>query len=205
MVCEADRLIAATERTQGYTGWETITWGFKLLTPHALLPSKPIYPAANYLAHIAGDTAARNDETQWAYGEFANFYNAFGLAGVILGSIIMFAGFYYWLTLFFGNPKWASRPTAASLGLIFVIGTYQHSIVENSISSVIASLTGPVILASMCYLSHWMAAIFPAIRQRIGFRPGNRHPLHTRRLSRPVFSERTTMDTLPGGKGGNGI
>jgi hypothetical protein len=205
MVCEADRLIAATERTEGYTGWETITWGFKLLTPHALLPNKPIYGANNYLAHIAGDAAMRNDETQWAYGVFANFYNAFGLVGVLLGSSVLFASFYCWLTLFFGNPKWSSHPTAAGLGLILILGSYQHSLVENSVSNVIASLATPVMLAVMCFLGKWTAAIFPAISQRLGIRRRNRFPLHPGRLSRPVLSERTVMNTFPAGKDGRRI
>jgi hypothetical protein len=205
MVCEADRLISATERTDSFTGWETITWGFKLLTPHALLPSKPIYPANNYLAHIAGDAAIRNDETQWAYGVFANLYNAFGLTGVLLGSIITFGCFYYWLSLFFGNPHWTAAPTAGSLGLIFLIASYQHALVEDSVSSVIASLTGPVILAFMCYLAHWTAGMFPAIRQPIGVRRGNRFSPPLRRPSRPPFDGRAPMNPFPGPKGGPGI
>ena len=55
MVGEADHLIAATERQQTFTGWETITWGFKLATPSFLYPNKPIFEAGNYLAHIVGE------------------------------------------------------------------------------------------------------------------------------------------------------
>jgi hypothetical protein len=68
MVGEADRLIAATERQRAYTGWETITWGFKLATPSFLYPKKPIFEAGNYLGHIVGEVGSSDSVTQLSYG-----------------------------------------------------------------------------------------------------------------------------------------
>ena len=73
MVGEADRLIYATEQQQAFTGWETITWGFKLLMPSFLYPGKPIFEAANYLSHIAGESnpcGYHDTGVLWSDGQF---------------------------------------------------------------------------------------------------------------------------------------
>jgi hypothetical protein len=203
MVCEADRLIAATERTRSFTGWETITWGFKLMTPSVILPNKPIFGANNYLAHIAGDAAIRNTDTQWAYGVFANFYNAFGLAGVFLGSLVLFTALYYWLGLFFGNPSWAAAPVASSLNLLFLIGAFHHSLAESSVSNQIASFATPVLILSMILLARGLARIFPKFPDRILLhRQARIHRLRADRVSRLRLPDTSAIPSSGPGKQG---
>jgi hypothetical protein len=168
MVCEADRLISATERTQSYTAWETISWGFKLLTPRILLPNKPAFGANNYLAHIAGDAGIRDDSTQWAYGIFANLFNAFGMTGVAVGSVLTFGCFYYWLTLFFGNPVWTPKPVDSALWLLLVVASYHHVIVETSVSNLIASLVNPAMILLMALLARTLARFLPRHSGHLG-------------------------------------
>ena len=94
MVGLADALIAGTDES-GFTGWETITWGFKLMVPSFIYPDKPIYPASNYLAHIANEVSDDDYTTQVSYGIMANFYNAFSFPGVFIGTAVFIGGFYY--------------------------------------------------------------------------------------------------------------
>ena len=110
MVGEADRLGSATERQQAFTGWETITWGFKLLTPSFLYAKKPTMEAGNYLGHIVGDIGPSDTETQVSYGVMANLYNAFSFIGVLVGTLVFFAGFYYWIRTFLGNRDGMAYP-----------------------------------------------------------------------------------------------
>jgi hypothetical protein len=161
MVGEADRLISATERQQAFTGWETITWGFKLLTPSFLYPDKPIVEAGNYLGHIVGDVGPTDSTTQISYGVMANFYNAFSLSGVLIGTPLFFAGFYYWIRMFLGEARWESAPTTSTLCFIWLIALYQHSIVESSVSGNIASLSFPFILVLLGMLAQGLCLFFP--------------------------------------------
>jgi hypothetical protein len=159
MMAQADHLIAATERTRHYTGWETIAWGFKLLPPRAWFPHKPAFGAGNYLGHIAGDASWHDETTQVAYGIFANLYNAFGLGGVLIGSIVTFACFYYWLGIFFANPRWTAAPVASTMWLIFIVGLHQHLVVESSVSTLLASFTNEGAVWLMCFLAPGAAAL----------------------------------------------
>jgi hypothetical protein len=84
MVGLADTLVAGTNESD-FTGWETITWGFKLMVPSFIYPDKPIYPASNFLAHIAHEVSDYDYTTQVSYGFMANFYNAFSFPGVPVG------------------------------------------------------------------------------------------------------------------------
>jgi hypothetical protein len=157
MVGEADRLIAGTEHQKAFTEWETITWGFKLLTPSFLSPDKPVFEAGNYLGHIVDDVGPADETTQISYGVMANFYNAFGLPGVFLGTTLLFAGFYYWIRIFLGDARWTGRPTTSALWFIWIVATFQHSIVESTVSGLIASLSFPVILGILYIASKWMS------------------------------------------------
>jgi hypothetical protein len=160
MVSEADRLIAATERQQAFTGWETIAWGFKLLTPSFLYPNKPIFEAGNYLAHIVGDVGSSDTTTQASYGIMANLYNAFSFAGVLIGTPIFFAAFYYWVRIFLGDPRWERLPTASTLWFIWFVASFHHSIVESTLSGLIASLSFPMVLALVYMLSRGLSLFF---------------------------------------------
>lgn len=161
MVAEADRLISTTEQQQAFTGWTTISWGFKLLTPSIVYPNKPIAEAGNYLAHIAGDVGPSDEATQVSYGIMANLYNAFSLLGVAIGTPIFFGGFYYWIKMFLGDAKWDGLPTTSTLWFIWLIALYQHSIVESSLSGVMASLAFPVVIALLCLLAKCLCPFVP--------------------------------------------
>ena len=123
MIGEADRLIAGTEQENEFTGWQEITWGFKLMAPKSwIFPDKPIIPSANLLGHIANDLAPQDHFTQMAYGSMADFYNAFSYPGVLFGSVALFAAIYYLLRVGFGNPQGkpghSDRPSGSSLSLL---------------------------------------------------------------------------------------
>jgi len=161
MVSEADRLIAATERQRAFTGWETITWGFKLAAPSFLYPNKPIFEAGNYLAHIVGEVGSSDFTTQVSYGIMANLYNAFSFAGVFFGTPVFVAGFYYWIRLFLGEARWEGQPTASTLWFLWLIASYHHSIVESSLSGIMASLLFPLVLALVYGLSRALSIFLP--------------------------------------------
>ena len=153
MVGEADRLIAATERQHAFTGGETITWGFKLLTPSILLPDKPVFEAGNYLGHIVGDVHQSDSTTQISYGIMANFYNAFALPGVFIGTTVFIFCFYYYIRIFLGNAAWDGTPSITTHWFIWIVVSFQHSIVESTAAGLIASISFPFVLSIV-----WMAA-----------------------------------------------
>jgi len=160
MVGEADRLISATERQQAFTGWETIVWGFKLVTPSFLFHDKPIWEAGNYLAHIAGQVGSTDNTTQVSYGVMANFFNAFSFIGVGLGTPIFFAAFYYWIRLFLGEARCDGKPSTSTLWFIWLIAGFQHSIVESSIPGLVASLVFPAFLIFLCISAKVLSLFF---------------------------------------------
>jgi hypothetical protein len=162
MVGEADRLIYATERQQSFTGWETITWGFKLLTPSVLYPDKPIFEAANYLSHIAGESNITDTTTEVSYGMMANLYNAFSFTGVLIGTPVFFGLFYYWVRIFLGDASWSGLPSTSTLWFVWLVASYQHSLVESSLSGLIASISFPSVIVLLCILAKWLVPFFPA-------------------------------------------
>ena len=163
MVGEADRLISATNQQQALTGWETITWGFKLAVPSFLYPNKPIWGTGNYLGHYAGDLGSKDTQTQVSYGVMANLYNAFSYPGVFLGSIAFFASFYYVLRFFFKNPRWKASPTGATIWFILLVALFQHSLVEESIAGLIASMSLPLIVQAIYATARLLSPYLPMI------------------------------------------
>lgn len=161
MVGEADRLVYATEQQQAFTGWETITWGFKLLMPSFLYPGKPIFEAANYLSHIAGESNPADTTTQVSYGVMANLYNAFSLTGVLVGTPLFFGAFYYWIRIFLGNAKWEGGPTASTLWFLWLVASYQHHISESTLSGLVASISFPSVIVLLCMLARWLCLFLP--------------------------------------------
>lgn len=161
MVGEADKLIFATERTKAFTGWETIIWGFKLAAPSFLMPNKPVYEAGNYLAHIVGEVDEKDTTTQVSYGVMANLYNAFSLTGVLIGTLLFFGVFYYWIRIFLGEPQWTGEPTASAFWFIWVVATFQHSIAESTLSGLVASLSFPAVLALLYVTAKWFRMFLP--------------------------------------------
>jgi hypothetical protein len=161
MVGEADRLISATERQNAFTGWETILWGFKLLTPSILFPNKPVFEAGNYLGHIVGEVAPSDTTTQISYGIMANFYNAFSLPGVAIGTPLFFAAFYYWIRMFLGEARWNGQPTTSGLWFIWIVASFQHSIAESTLSGLIASLSFPFVIGVSYMGARWFCVFLP--------------------------------------------
>jgi hypothetical protein len=161
MVGEADKLIFATQWQQAFTGGETITWGFKMLIPSVLLADKPLNEASNYLAHIVGELAPSDQTTQVSYGIMANLYNAFAFTGVFLGSIFFFAGFYYWIKIFFGEARWDGRASSSSLWFIWLVASFEHRIVESSLSGMISSLVFPLVIAALYIIAKFLSQSFP--------------------------------------------
>lgn len=154
LVAEADRLIAASTNTER-TGWETINWGFQMVLPRFMNPDKPYLATNNYLAHKVGEVGATDYTTQVSYGFMANFYNAFDFPGVIIGSSILICSLYYWLTLFFGNP------TNLNIWSILVFGTYNHSLSEQSVAGIIASIWFPVTTLIVFLLAKHISKLLP--------------------------------------------
>ena len=161
MVSEADKLIAATERQQAFTGWETITWGFKLATPSFLYPDKPVFEAGNYLGHIAGEVGRSDTTTQISYGVMANWYNAFSYTGVLIGTPLFFALLYYWLRMFLGNARWEGLPTISALWFLWLVASFQHSIVESTLSGLVPSLTLPLLVGVLIALADAFSVLLP--------------------------------------------
>jgi hypothetical protein len=161
MVGEADILISATQRQNAFTGWETIVWGFKLLMPSALFPKKPVFEAGNYLAHIVGEVAPSDRTTQVSYGVMANLYNAFSLTGVVIGTPLFFAAFYFWIRMFLGEPRWDGQPTTSTLWFIWLVASLQHSIVESSLSGLVPSLAFPFVIALLYLAARWFCLMLP--------------------------------------------
>jgi hypothetical protein len=161
MVGEADRLISATNQQQALTGWETITWGFKLALPSFLYPDKPVWGTGNYLGHYTGDLGSHDTQTQVSYGIMANFYNAFSYQGVFLGSIAFFAGFYYILRFFFKNPRWKAFPSGATLWFLLLVAMFQHSLVEESVAGLIASISLPLVVLAIYAAARLLSSFLP--------------------------------------------
>jgi hypothetical protein len=161
MIASADHLIFASDELRSRSGWLTITWGFKMLLPRALEPDKPAYSAGNYLAHIASDAGPYDNTTTFSYGVAADFYHAFGIPGVVLGCIILFAAFYYGLHLVFGNPRWLAVPSGGTLWMLLLFGYYQHRLAELPVSGLIESLPPLVVLIAMYYMAVYAAQLLP--------------------------------------------
>jgi hypothetical protein len=161
MVGEADELISATEKQRAFTGWETITWGFKLMVPSFLFPDKPIFEAGNYLGHITGVVGRKDSTTQVSYGVMANLYNAFSFMGVLVGTPVLFGGLYYWIRIFLGEPRWDGLPTACTLWFVWLISMYEHGMAESTVSGLIASLPFPVVLVMLYVAAKWLCLFLP--------------------------------------------
>ena len=168
MVGEADRLIAATEQQEAFTGWETITWGFQLMMPSFLFPDKPVWGTSNYLAHIAGDVNETDMTTQVAYGVMANLYNAFSFGGVFFGSLIFFAVFYYLLRNWFCNPGWTSSPAGATIWYLLIVASFGHSLVEQSVAGLIAAVPATLVVVLVFVIAaRYISSFFPGYVVRI--------------------------------------
>jgi hypothetical protein len=134
MIGPADELIAATTQKNQFTGSETIVWGFKMLPPRFLYPNKPAWAPNNYLASIVGALGAEDRTTQISYGFMANFYNAYAIPGVLIGTFAFVAFMHWWLTLFIGNDS------EKSVWFIFAIGQLHHGLAEWAFAGLLVSV-----------------------------------------------------------------
>ena len=166
MIGEADRLIAATDGTQSYTGWETIMYGVKIMVPSFLMADKPSSGGGNLLGHIVGELAPNDMVTQVSYGFMANLYNAFGLNGVLFGTILFISVFYYVLRLWFATPNLEFSPWGSSIWYLLIGMLYEHSLIEAPIGNILPSM---VILMSaivgLIFLARFSVSFFES-RQR---------------------------------------
>jgi len=160
MVGEADKLVAATIAQQSWTGWETIIWGFKLALPSFIYPDKPVFGAGNYLAHIAGEVGKTDFTTQVSYGVMANLFNAFSYPGALLGTLVFFCAFYYILSLCFSNASWSRHPLGGTVWFLFVVMTFQHWLVEESVAGLVADLLNVAIVTVGIYTAARMLCPF---------------------------------------------
>jgi len=172
LVADADRLISASMHTAP-TEWETITWGFKLLTPSFLYPDKPKYEAGNYFGHFTGDLNLMDSDTQVAYGPFANWYNAFAMFGVFVGTMVLFAALYYWLRLFCGKAKWGPEAGGTAMWLLLIVGTYHHRLAESTLPGIIALLPIPVIVLLLFMIAEKITIFLPTLKPAV--RKGQYH------------------------------
>lgn len=129
LIQENDELINATI-TKGHTGWPTITHGFKMLLPRFIYPDKPIYNTANYLGHKIDIIGEDDNTTQISMGIIAEAYDAFGWTGVVLIPYLIMAAFLMIYNILSG-------PVERNIWTIFLMGIFQHNLVEATVSSMI--------------------------------------------------------------------
>jgi hypothetical protein len=159
MIGEADRLIAATDDTQSYTGWETITNGLKLMVPSFLIADKPTSGGGNFLGHIAGDLAPDDTSTQVSYGIMANLYNAFGLTGVLVGTVIFISIFYYVLRIWFATPDLSFSPWGSSIWYVLLGMLFEHSLVEAPIGNILPALLNLSAVVALVFASKFLLSL----------------------------------------------
>lgn len=161
MIGEADRLIYATDAQQAFTGWQTIGWGFERMLPSFIYRDKPVFGAGNFLAQITGDTGMGDLTTQVSFGVMANFYNAFGLTGVFLGSLGFFAAFFYCIRFWFGDMRFGGLSNGGSLWALLVVANFHHSLVEESFAGLLPSMELPIVILAIFALAKVTAGILP--------------------------------------------
>jgi hypothetical protein len=166
MIGEADRLIYATDAQNAFTGWETIGWGFQRMLPSFIYKDKPIWGAGNFLAQITGDLGKNDLETQVSFGVMANFYNAFGLTGVLIGSIGFFAAFFYSCLFWFGDLRIGRITGGGSLWALLLVASYHHQLVEESFAGLMPSMELPIVVLALYALSKTVASCLPKFTPR---------------------------------------
>jgi hypothetical protein len=161
MVGEADRLIAATDSTQSFTGWDTITQGLKLMVPSFIMPDKSGPGGGNFLGRLAGDVADSDTITQISYGVMANLFNAFALKGALFGSIIFFSVFYYVIRIWFRDPMLSFGPYGSTIWYILMAMAYEHSLIEAPVSNLLPGLVSTVVVVALVYAAKLLASLLP--------------------------------------------
>lgn len=132
LIGNADNLIAPTAVKRDFTGWDTVLWGLRMLPPRFLYHNKPAYDSSLWLSLRSGMVDPSSMGVPLAFGSFACLYNAFGLLGASLGSVILTVLFYGAAKWFFGNQS------APSVWTVFVVGWWEHAWCEAGLSALIA-------------------------------------------------------------------
>ena len=167
MMGEADRLIAATDETQSYTGWDTIVNGLELMVPRFIADLKPGAGVGNILGHIGGELAPDDFSTQISYGFMANLYNAFGLNGVLIGTIIFMAIFYYVIRLWFGESDLTLTPWGGSIWYLLMGLCFEHGLVEGPVANDLPAFINLSATVGLIFISIFLASFFGNRRTRI--------------------------------------
>jgi len=68
------------------------------------------------------------------------------LLGVTIGTPLFFGAFYYWIRMFLGNARLDHAGGMSTLWFLWLVGLYQHRIVESTISGLTASISFPVVI-----------------------------------------------------------
>ncbi len=116
--------------------------------------------------------------TQVSYGPFANWYNAFALPGVLVGTMLLFAALYYWLRLFGGQAKWGPDAGGTAMWLLLIVGTYHHRLAESTLPGIISVLPIPVIVLVLFLIAEKLIIFLPRLK------PVDRNVQYQRRLIR---------------------
>jgi hypothetical protein len=169
MIGEADRLIAATDSTQSYTGWETIINGLRLMVPSFMMADKPTSGGGNFLGHIVGELAPDDMTTQVSYGFMANLYNAFGLYGVLFGTIIFIAIFYYVIRIWFATPDLTRGPWGSTIWYVLLGMYFEHSLIEAPLGNDFPVLLNISVVVGLIYVSRLLASFLTAKRTHFSY------------------------------------
>ena len=161
LVYEQSWLVSASVDPSQRSGWFTIQWGFDMLWPRFLKPDKPAGSAAPWLGSFSGITNADDDATSISFGYMANFYNAFGNLGVVIGGFLT-AFFVFLLVSFsFGFNR------SGGIFWVFGVTALHHNFVEAVFSSLLPIIYIPFIFAIYCLIAWFMAKfLVPSDRHR---------------------------------------
>lgn len=145
LIEQNDELFRAVEE-QGYSGWHTVAHGFRMLPPRFLYPDKPIYNTANYFGHKIEMISDKDFTTQISMGIIAEAYDAFGWIGTLVVPYLALAAFILVYNSLSGSIK-------ANVWAVFLMGIFQHNLVEATISSLTLYIFQfPVLLLALYWI-----------------------------------------------------
>jgi hypothetical protein len=98
--------------------------------------------------------------TQVSYGFMANLYNAFGLYGTFIGTLIFIPCLYYVLRLWFVGQELTFGPYGSSIWYILLGLLFEHSLVEAPIGSLFPSLLYLCAPVSLVLLARFLVSFF---------------------------------------------
>jgi len=128
----ADELIAAAER-KGETGWYQPEHAIRALLPATIDPDKPTKDTGNFLGHRVGFLYPWDETTQVAFGLIPESYSSFKWTGVLLIPILL-------MLLFVHVTSRMADGYVFSVWGVYLFGRFQHSFVEQSLSTMLREL-----------------------------------------------------------------